>query len=103
MTVDCSFVGGFFLETYAFFIFSLRGSDGGFDMITYGFGAIFSYVYIAGGGVRHTSLIFTRVLAHGFVERADRKRRHLGFGFRTTLFLVVLLPVCRTVSRSVGA
>ena len=41
-------------------------------MITYGFGAIFSYVYIAGGGVRYTSLIFTRVLAHGVVERADR-------------------------------
>ena len=46
------------------------------------------------------SLIFTRVLAHGIVERADRKRRHLGFGFRTTLFLVVLLPVC--IGRLVG-
>ena len=64
--------------------------------------------------VDYISLIFTRVLAYGFVERADRKRRHLGLGFerrdwpeaapswirfraspflRFLLFLVVLLPV----------
>ena len=53
------------------------------------------------------SLIFTRVLAHGFVERTDRKRRHLGLGFerrgdqigvsflflRFLLFSVVLLSI----------
>ena len=70
------------------FIFILRGSGGGiwYDYV-HGYSAIFPYVYIAGGGVRYISLIFARVLAHGIVERADRKRRHLGLGFERLLFL----------------
>ena len=65
-----------------------------FDMITYLVLAQSFLTFILRVGVCViVSLIFTRVLAHGFVERADRKRRHLGFGFRRTLFLVVLLPV----------
>ena len=52
-----------------------------FDMITDVFLAQSFLTFILRVGVWIIiSLIFAYVLAYGFVERADRKRRHLGFG-----------------------
>ena len=82
LAVDCSFVGGFFLKNVCVFIFHYAVVMVAFDMITYTVLAQSFLTSILRVGVWVIiSLIFTRVLAHGFVERADRKRRHLGFGF----------------------
>ena len=64
LMVDCSFVDGLAKNVWFLFFYDI---DGGiwYDYV-HGSGAIFSYVHIAGGGVRDISLIFARVLARGF-------------------------------------
>ena len=65
----------------AFFYFHYAVVMVAFDMITYPVLAQSFLTSILRVGVWIISRSFSLILAHGIVERADRKRRHLGFGF----------------------
>ena len=99
-------------KTYAFYI----GSGGGiwYDHV-HGCSAIFSYVYIAGGGVDDSLAHFHSCLSSWVLSSAltgsdailawvlsdviGRKRRHLGFGFERLFFSPFLALLGRSFAR----